>query len=88
MVCEGASGEPCKSFKLPFHLGIDQQERIWGDQCGLDFPASDPTKVNIFKAGDYSGSCTRHSTAKANVRGNNRLALSAASPGYWTLASL
>ena len=59
LVCEGASGEPCKSFKLPFHLGIDQQDRIWVTNAGSDhvvrFPASDPTKVEIFKAG-YSGS--------------------------------
>src|SRR5262252_2411720 len=29
IVCEGDSAEPCKSFKAPFHLGIDQQDRIW-----------------------------------------------------------
>ena len=29
IVCEGKSAEPCASFKLPFHLGIDQQDRIW-----------------------------------------------------------
>ena len=59
LVCEGASAEPCKSFKLPFHLGIDQQDRIWVTNAGSDhvvrFPASDPTKVEVFKAG-YSGS--------------------------------
>ncbi len=58
LVCEGASGEPCKSFKLPFHLGIDQQDRIWVTNAGSDsvvrFPASDPTKAEVFKAG-YSG---------------------------------
>ena len=58
LVCEGDSGEPCKSFKLPFHLGIDQQDRIWVTNAGSDhvvrFPASDPTKAEIFKAG-YSG---------------------------------
>jgi hypothetical protein len=31
IVCEGADAEPCKSFKSPFHLGIDQQDRIWAD---------------------------------------------------------
>ena len=29
IVCEGDSAEPCKSFRAPFHLGIDQQDRIW-----------------------------------------------------------
>jgi hypothetical protein len=59
LLCEGDSGEPCKSFKLPFHLGIDQQDRIWVTNAGGDFvirfPASDPSKVEKFKAG-YSGS--------------------------------
>jgi hypothetical protein len=59
LVCEGESAEPCKSFKLPFHLGIDQQDRIWVTNGGGDevvrFPASDPTKVEKFKAG-FSGS--------------------------------
>ena len=59
LVCEGDSAEPCKSFKGPFHLGIDQQDRIWvtngfGDSV-VRFPASDPTKVETFKTG-YSGS--------------------------------
>jgi len=29
IVCEGDSAEPCKSFLGPFHLAIDQQDRIW-----------------------------------------------------------
>ena len=29
IVCEGEDAEPCKSFRSPFHLGIDQQDRIW-----------------------------------------------------------
>jgi hypothetical protein len=29
IVCEGTTEEPCKSFLGPFHLGIDQQNRIW-----------------------------------------------------------
>ena len=29
IVCEGDEVEPCKSFLGPFHLGIDQQDRIW-----------------------------------------------------------
>ena len=59
LLCEGDSAEPCKSFKLPFHLGIDQQDRIWVTNGGSDhvvrFPASDPKRVETFKAG-YSGS--------------------------------
>ena len=55
----GESGEPCKSFKGPFHLAIDQQDRIWVSNAFGDhvtrFPASDPTKAETFSAG-YSGS--------------------------------
>jgi len=59
LLCEGESAEPCRSFKMPFHLGIDQQDRIWvtngaGDYV-VRFPASDPGKVEKFKSG-YSGS--------------------------------
>ena len=43
----------------PFHLGIDQQDRIWVTNAiatmSTRFPASDPTKVEKFKTG-YSGS--------------------------------
>lgn len=59
LLCEGADAEPCKSFKLPFHLGIDQQDRIWVTNGGGDFvirfPASDPRKVEKFRTG-FSGS--------------------------------
>jgi hypothetical protein len=59
IVCEGKSAEPCASFKLPFHLGIDQKDRIWVTNGGGDevvrFPASDPSKVEKFKSG-FSGS--------------------------------
>ncbi len=59
LVCEGSSDEPCKSFVAPFHLGIDQQDRIWVTNRGGDFVtrflAADPTKVQTFKAG-YQGS--------------------------------
>jgi len=55
IVCEGDSAEPCKSFLAPFHLGIDQQDRIWVSNSGLPhvtrFPASDPTKAEKFKTG-------------------------------------
>jgi hypothetical protein len=59
LVCEGGDAEPCKSFSSPFHLGIDQQDRIWVTNAAGDhvvrFPASDPSKAEKFKAG-YSGS--------------------------------
>ncbi len=55
IVCEGDSAEPCKSFQAPFHLGIDQQNRIWVANSGADhvtrFPATDPSKVENFKTG-------------------------------------
>ena len=35
LLCEGADAEPCKSFKSPFHLGIDQQDRIWVTNAAL-----------------------------------------------------
>ena len=57
--CEAPAGTaskdgPCK-LNGPFHLAIDQQDRIWitnaiGDTV-TRFPASDPSKVEIFKAG-------------------------------------
>ncbi|HZT20379.1 MAG TPA: hypothetical protein VFA23_13315 [Dongiaceae bacterium] len=59
LLCEGTDAEPCRSFKLPFHLGIDQQDRIWVTNAASDhvvrFPAADPSKAEQFKAG-YSGS--------------------------------
>jgi hypothetical protein len=59
IVCEGREVEPCKSMLGPFHLGIDQQDRIWvtngfGKHV-TRFPASDPTKVEKFDTG-WSGS--------------------------------
>ncbi len=55
IVCEGESAEPCKSFKAPFHLAIDQQDRIWVSNSGLPhvtrFPASDPSKAENFTTG-------------------------------------
>jgi hypothetical protein len=59
IICEGREVEPCKSFVGPFHLGIDQQNRIWvtnGFGAHVSrFPANDPKKVEKFKTG-YSGS--------------------------------
>src|SRR5215471_6906633 len=53
IVCEGESAEPCKSFKAPFHLGIDQQDRIWVTDIDhvTRFPASNPSQVETFKTG-------------------------------------
>ena len=54
IVCEGDSAEPCKSFLAPFHLAIDQQDRIWVSNGGdkvTRFPAADPSKVETFKTG-------------------------------------
>ena len=55
IVCEGDEVEPCKSFKAPFHLAIDQQDRIWVSNSGTDhltrFPAADPGKAENFKSG-------------------------------------
>ena len=59
LLCEGLKEEPCKSFRGPFHLGIDQQNRIWVTNAFANFvarfPAADPSKVETFKAG-FSGS--------------------------------
>jgi hypothetical protein len=59
LLCEGTIGAPCSSLLAPFHLGIDQQDRIWVTNAGADFvtrfPAGDPTQVETFKTG-YSGS--------------------------------
>jgi len=55
IVCEGKSAEPCKSFTAPFHLGIDQQDRIWVANSGVThvtrFPATDPSKAENFNTG-------------------------------------
>jgi hypothetical protein len=54
IVCEGDSAEPCKSFVGPFHLAIDQQDRIWVSNAPdfvVRFPASDPARAEKFKTG-------------------------------------
>jgi streptogramin lyase len=54
IVCEGDDAEPCKSFTAPFHLAIDQQDRIWVADSSdkvTRFPASDPSKAENFKTG-------------------------------------
>jgi hypothetical protein len=59
LVCEGDKEEPCKSFLAPFHLGIDQQDRIWVTNAFgkhvTRFSASDPSKAEKFDSG-WSGS--------------------------------
>jgi hypothetical protein len=59
IVCEGRDVEPCKSFLAPFHLGIDQKDRIWVTNAFgghvTRFPASDPSKAEKFSTG-WSGS--------------------------------
>ncbi len=61
--CQSTDGKPNKDspckLKGPFHLAIDQQDRIWitnalGDTV-TRFPASDPGKVEVFKTGGSSG---------------------------------
>ncbi len=61
--CQSTNGKPnsdspCK-LSGPFHLVIDQQDRIWISNAIGDtvtrFPASDPTKVEVFKTGGHSG---------------------------------
>ena len=54
LVCEGKVAEPCKSLFHPFHLAIDQQNRIWVANSADNvtrFPASDPSKAENFKTG-------------------------------------
>jgi hypothetical protein len=60
--CQSTSKNPLNNpcgLVAPFHLAIDQQDRIWvSNNIGstvIRFHASDPTKVEKFEAG-YSGS--------------------------------
>ena len=74
IVCEGDSAEPCKSFLGPFHLAIDQQDRIWVSNASdkvTRFPASDPTKVENFKTGIVNSGLNIDS--QGNVWVTNRL---------------
>lgn len=79
IVCEGKKEAPCKDFSAPFHLGIDQQDRIWVTNAGGEhvtrFPASDPTKSEKFKTG-FSGSGLAIDS-QGNVWVTNRLGNSA-----------
>ena len=61
--CEAPAGTPSKDgpckLTAPFHIVIDQQDRIWVDNAIGDkvarFPASDPSKVEVFSTGGHSG---------------------------------
>ena len=61
--CESTDGKPNKDspckLSFPFHLAIDQQDRIWITNAVGDtvtrFPASDPSKVEVLPTGSYSG---------------------------------
>jgi streptogramin lyase len=62
-LCQATDGKPNKDSpcKLsgPFHLAIDQQDRIWITNAVGDtvtrFPASDPSKVEVLSTGGHSG---------------------------------
>ena len=75
ILCEGRDVEPCKSLMAPFHLAIDQQNRIWvSNALGghvTRFPASDPSKVEKFSTG-WSGSGL-NIDSQGNVWVTNRL---------------
>jgi streptogramin lyase len=52
---DGKPEDGTLKVKAPFHLAIDQQDRIWVTNSGSDtvvrFPASDPGKAEEFKVG-------------------------------------
>jgi hypothetical protein len=73
IVCEGDSAEPCKSFLGPFHLAIDQQDRIWVSNASdkvTRFPAADPSKAENFKTGIVNSGL--NSDSQGNVWVTNR----------------
>ena len=58
LLFQNRTGNPRKNpghLAAPFHLAIDQQDRIWVSNAAADwvtrFPASDPSKVETFKVG-------------------------------------
>jgi hypothetical protein len=56
LLLQGHDRDPLKNPVVgPFHLVIDQQDRIWISNAGGDsvtrFPASDPSKIEKFKVG-------------------------------------
>ena len=76
IVCQGREVEPCKSLAGPFHLVIDQQNRIWvGSLLAPSvtrFSASDPTKTEVFQTGGLSASGMAVDS-RGNVWVTNRL---------------
>jgi hypothetical protein len=74
LVCEGFVGDPCRALRGPFHLAIDQKDRIWVSNAGGDvvtrFAASNPAQIDTFKTG-YSGSGL-NIDSKGNVWVTNR----------------
>jgi hypothetical protein len=79
LMCEGRTVDPCRALLGPFHLAIDQQDRIWVSNAGGDvvtrFPASNPAQVETFKTG-FSGSGL-NIDSRGNVWVTNRLGNSA-----------
>ena len=75
IVCEGYNAEPCKSFLAPFHLGIDQHDRIWVTNAFAGhvtrFPAADPSKAEKFNVGSSPSGLAIDS--QGNVWVTNRL---------------
>jgi hypothetical protein len=79
IICEGREVAPCRAFAGPFHLAIDQQDRIWVSNAFGDFvtrfSAADPTKVETFKTGiSVSGLAI---DSQGNIWVTNRLGNSA-----------
>jgi sugar lactone lactonase YvrE len=73
IVCEGDSAEPCKSFTAPFHLAIDQQNRIWVSDSSLHvirFPAADPGQA--LKLDVHSNNSGLNIDSQGNVWVTNR----------------
>ena len=63
ILCQAPAGKPNKDgpckLNAPFHLAIDQQDRIWITNAVGDtvtrFPAGDPSKIEVFPRGGHSG---------------------------------
>ena len=55
IVCEGDSAEPCKSFRAPFYLGIDQQDRIWGGIDDVDHVTRFPRRSRSQRGRELQG---------------------------------
>lgn len=87
IVCEGDSAEPCKSFIAPFHLAIDQQDRIWVSDSSVHvirFPASDPSQAVKFDV--RSNNSGLNIDSQGNVWVTNRFG--AGLIGMWHMADM